>query len=173
MRRPLPWLLRGVREKHVSLRWLGVLDSSVLVAAVVSSNPKSPNREVVELALADVFLMGSSEYIRSEVEETLQEDMLLTQPQIDAVLSPVWRCARWIEPVTETPELRAAVSDPHDRPILQAAMGAYSIDDLAPLPKKFLVSENTTHFKPGRNLYGFKCVTPGGFLAEIRRAVRD
>ena len=164
---------RDVREKQVSLRWLGVLDSSVLVAAVASSNPKSPNREVVELALADVFVMGTSDYIRGEVEETLRDDMGLTQSQIDGVLSPVWRCARWIEPVVETPELRAAVSDANDRPILQTAMGAYSISDLAPLPRKYLVSENTTHFKPRRILYGFECITPGGFLADIRRAARD
>ncbi|MDQ2913465.1 MAG: PIN domain-containing protein [Chloroflexota bacterium] len=172
MPKPLPWLPRGAPAKRVSLRWLGVVDSSVLVAAVVSSHPQSPNREVVELALVDVFVMGVSDYIRSEVEGTLLEDFGLTQEQIDAVLSPIWRVARWLEPVPETPELRAAIKDPNDRPILQAAIGAYSIPELAPLPEKYLISENTTHFKPGRNHYGFECITSGGFLADIRRATR-
>jgi hypothetical protein len=165
---PLPWLQGGGRGSAQQLQWLAVLDSSVYVAAVLTNSPRSPNRETVELGLAGVYILATSEYIRGEVEETLAEAGL-DAPVIDATLSPIWRVARWLDPVDDSPVFAEAVRDENDRPILRAALGAYTVPDLAPLPHKYLVSENTKHFVPRRNLYGFECMTPGGFLAAIRR----
>lgn len=170
MTQRLPWLRRAAPDGAESLKWLAVLDSNVIVAAILTSNPRSPNREVIELALAGVFVGVTSDYIRGEVEQTLIEEANLDRELIDAALSPVWRTLRRVEPVTETEELRRAVSDEDDRPILCTALGTYGLPDFAPLPRKFIVSENTAHFVPHRNLYGFECATSGGFLAEIRRS---
>jgi hypothetical protein len=170
MSRRLPWLPRRGRGEDVGLRWLAVLDSSVYVAALLTINPRSPNRETIELGLAGVYILGTSEYIKGEVEEALLGEAGLQPEDVHTALSSVWRIARWLDPVDDSPIFAAAVRDEADRPILRAALGAYSVADLAPLPEKFLISENTRHFIPGRNLYGFVCTTPGGFLARIRRA---
>jgi hypothetical protein len=172
MNRLLPWLPRGGRGEDIGLRWLCVLDSSIYVASLLTTNPRSPNRETIEFALAGIYILGTSEYIKADVEETLIDEAGLEPEPVHAALSPIWRVARWLEPVDDSPVFAAAVKDEDDRPILRAAVGAYLLPELAPLPEKFLISENTRHFKPGRNLYGFHCTTPGGFLAQIRRAGR-
>jgi len=165
---PLPWLPSSGRGSAKVLQWLAVLDSSVYVAAVLTNSPRSPNRETVELGLAGVYILATSEYIKTEVEEALAEAGVIADT-INSTLSPIWRVARWLDPVDDSPVFAEAVRDENDRPILRAALGAYTVPDLAPLPDKYLVSENTKHFVPKRNLYGFECITPGGFLAAIRR----
>ncbi len=151
---------------------MAVLDSSVLVAAALARDPKSPNREVVELALAGVYICVTSDYIQAEVTETLIEHGL-RQDEVDSIFGVVWHTAEVVALADESEALREAILDEDDRPILRTALGVYAVPELAALPRKHLVSENVQHFPPGRNLYGFECIRPGGFLAELRRAVRQ
>lgn len=167
----MPWSPRGVRGREPTLRWLAVLDSSVFVAAALARDPKSPNREVVELALAGVYICVISDYIQTEVTETLIE-YGLRRDEVDALFGVVWHTAQMVALADDSEALRKAIVDEDDRPILRTAFGVYAVPELAPLPRKYLVSENVQHFPPGRNLYGFECIRPGGFLAELRRAAR-
>lgn len=72
-----------------------------------------------------------------------------------------------VELAEDSPDLYSVVLDPRDVPILRTAKAVFAIPDLATRAHKFLVSNDTAAFKPGRNWYGFEFLTAHEFHRRL------
>jgi predicted nucleic acid-binding protein len=150
-------------------RWLAVLDTSVLVSAFLSTHEHSGSVKTVEAAIAGVFDCVLSEVIREECRATLsRRDLGSHDPdETDQRFRPLWDRAIWVELSEDSADLHAAVSDPGDVPILRTAMAVFSVRDMGTRAHKFLVTNDTRAFKPGRDWYGFEFLTAHEFHRRL------
>ena len=94
---------------------LVILDTNVLVSAVVSPDERSPAKRVVRAVRSESFRLVLSEELMAEFDEVLRRNRLvrshgLTDGQIDDLLAGLRRKAEFCEPRTP----RTPPPDPRD-----------------------------------------------------------
>lgn len=149
---------------------MAVLDTSVLVAAAIGHHAASAPRRVVAAAIAGLYDSVLSLPIREETTEVLGRPAAgsLEPGDVDEVLSEFWETSRWVQPAPDDPSYEPVVHDPQDVMVLRTAVGALMIPELAIRPRKFIISDNTRHFRPGVTWAGFRFVTANIFWRELR-----
>ncbi len=167
------WFARIV-GKGPEPRWVVVLDTSVLVPAVLAKRQDSPNVRLVRAAVGELFECVLSEYIRDETREVLQRPQAggHSLAAIEAKLAPLWTVARFVDPVPDDDASLAAVvgDDEQDVPVFATALAAYQIPELAVRPTKMIVSNNVHHFKPGQKPHGIEFQDAVGFWHRFASA---
>lgn len=158
---------------------VSVLDTSTLVRAWLSreANP-SPARDVMRLA-GQAYDCFTSPAILDEVEEVLRRPRFGAAPgQVRLWLDAFLRVSRQVFPEMIPGGDPATVGgDVKDLPVLHTAYaaatsGAEAGEVLAAARLDrgwFIVSENTRHFPPGRNVHGWQFITAHEFLLLLRR----
>jgi predicted nucleic acid-binding protein len=153
---------------------VAVLDTSVLVRAWLSSSASpNPSRRVMLLA-GVAYDSFTSPAILDEVEE------VLARPRFGADPAPVrrWldiflRSSRQVFPdVIPGGSARAVGGDAEDLPVLKTAYAVAAageeLGDILVAARAdggwLIVSENTRHFIPGRNVHGWRFITGHAFL---------
>jgi predicted nucleic acid-binding protein len=155
-----------------------VLDTSVLVRAWLSSVAKpNPSRRVMMLvgAAYDSF---TSPAILDEVEDVLIRPRFgASVRQIRLWLDVFVRASRQVFPeLIPGDDARAVRGDIEDLPILETAYAVPAageeLGDLLVAAQTAggwsIVSEDTHHFTPGRNVYGWRFITAHTFLGLLR-----
>lgn len=153
-----------------SPKWVAVLDTSVLVPAAMHN--QGVNAKVVRAAIAELYECVLSEYIRLETRE------VLSRPEIDIAVAETDRrfqdlwVGSWIldpVPASDPRLLRVVKGDVKDLPVLATGLAIFAVPELAALPRKFLVSNNTTDFTPGQILYGLEFITGQAFWRRLEQ----
>lgn len=167
------WFARIV-GKGPEPKWVVVLDTSVLVPAVLATDPKSANVRLVRAAVSELFDCVLSEFIQNETREVLQRPEVggHSLAAIEAKLAPLWTVARFIEPLADDSNEVAAIvgNDEQDAPVFGTALAAYTVPELAARPTKMIVSNNTHHFKPGQKPHGIEFQDAVGFWRRFANA---
>lgn len=127
--------------------------------AAVAVHPKSVSVRVVEAAISGLYVCVLSESIREETTTVLVEDLGLTTDEVDELFEPLWKRAVFMPLATDAPDLVDVVRDPGDVHVLRCALGIFEHEPALAERRKFLVSDNTRHFKPTWNWYGFRFLT--------------
>jgi hypothetical protein len=112
-----------------------------------------------------------SQEIRVEVTEVLGRPQAgsMTPAQVDDVFGDFWAVVRWRTPVEADPSYLPVVRDPKDVIVLRTAMSVWLDGELATRPQKFIVSDNTRHFRTGVNWAGFRFLTANIYMTELGR----
>lgn len=135
-----------------------VLDSSVLVYAVMGSDPNSVMRRVVRFAATGVYDCVMSHAIREEATSVLGRADKWTKPlspaEVNVALEPLWKAVHWMDPAPDDPAYLPIVRDPKDVVVLRTAAAVVYDPVLGQRRAKWLVSENTRHFRPSVNWAG-------------------
>lgn len=142
-------------------RWVVFLDTSALSAGIISLTGAA--HEVLRLCEAKVVELVISRQVLVEADRNLSEKLPALLPEYRELLRRL--SPRIVEdPVREQTERAASVINKKDAPILAAALSA-EVD--------YLVTWNTRHFQRAsvRRSVGFKIVTPGEFLDDLRRSI--
>lgn len=167
------WFARIV-GKGPAPKWVVVLDTSVLVPAVLAKRRESLNVMIVRAAVSELFDCVLSDHIRDEARDVLQRPEAggHSLAAIEAKLAPLWTVARFVDPVGDDDASLAAIvgNDEQDAPVFGTALAAFLIPDLAARPRKFIVSNNTHHFVPGQKPHGIELQDAAGFWAKFRDA---
>ena len=151
-------------------KWVCVVDSSILVNAAVAVHPLSVTVRVVEAAISGLYVCVLSESIREETTEVLI-DLGRTRDEVDELFDPLWQRAVVVPLGAESPDLVEVVRDPGDVHVLRCALGIFEHEPELAVRPRFLISDNTRHFRPDVNWYGFRFVTANVFwhlLQETR-----
>jgi predicted nucleic acid-binding protein len=154
-----------------------VLDTSSLVRAWLSQEYKpSAARDVVRVA-GLAYDSVTSPWIIDEVEEVLARPRFgASREHVRLWLDAFLRVSRQVFPEIIPENNASAVGgDVDDVPVLHTALAAAaSGEDMAYVLTSaradggwFIVSENTRHFPPGRNVYGWKFITSHEFLGIL------
>ena len=158
---------------------VAVLDTSTLVRAWLSREVSpSPARDVMRLA-GQAYDSFTSPAILDEVEEVLHRPRFgAARAHVRLWLDAFLRVSRQVFPEMIPGGDPAAVSgDVGDLPILNTAFAVAAGDAEAREVLAaarlgggwFIVSENTRHFPPGRNVHGWQFITAHAFLLLLRR----
>lgn len=145
-----------------------IIDTSVFVAdalAVVDREPAS----VLALIVTDVLLSVSCDELRLETLEKLEEVAGLASDVIDARYGPVWTRTLFVPPVVETDQHRQFVAGDADDTVLpRTAEAIYEhAPDAVVVARKYIVSRNTKHLRPGSSWGGFLVSTPGAVVDDL------
>lgn len=155
-------------------KFLAVLDTSVLVRAILATNSSSPARHVFEAALLQVFDVMASEQLRVETYDVLSRSSVgsYDSKDVDAVLGPLWSVIRWVDEVRDdSGDIARAVADPRDAYLLRTAGAVYE-GAAEWRPNMFLVTENTRHFPLGSAWGDFHYVDCLRFLQRLTHIPR-
>lgn len=158
-----------------------ILDTSVLVRAWLTRQPPNPSRQVMLLA-GELYDSFTSPSILEEFEEVaarprIAGDVTLVRTWLDVHL----RASRQVFPEFIPGGGAAAVGgDIGDLPILKtafaASVGGEDMTRILELASHdggcYIVSENTSDFVPGHNVYGWEFTTATMFLRLLRRRRR-
>lgn len=122
-------------------RLRAVFDTNVFVSALLSHNPTSPTRELLQRWRKDEFVLLVSQAILEEVVEKLREHGI-EEEQIYELILTISRLAEWVDvpPETDQPVVTA---DPDDDQILACAIAGQA---------HFLVTYDP-HFDPLHGVY--------------------
>jgi predicted nucleic acid-binding protein len=154
-------------RQEIKPKWVGVLDSSILVGAAIARHPESAVVKVVEAAISGLYDCVLSESIREE-SLTVLARMGFSDEIANAMYESLWQCVHWVDLAADSPELLKVVHDPNDVHVLRCALGVFeTVPDLAERSRKFLISENTQDFKPERNYYGWQFTTAHLFWQRL------
>ena len=138
-------------------RLRAVLDTNVLVSALLSHNPTSPTRELMQRWRNDEFALLVSQAILEEVVEKLRERGI-EEEQIYELLLTIIRLAEWVDAPPETVQ-PVVTADPDDDQILACAVAGEA---------DFLVTYDP-HFDPLHGMYGAIKITKAlPFLWTVR-----
>jgi hypothetical protein len=167
----LQQLLQRLSSQKTSSRWLAVVDSSVHIGHALASNPNSGNVFTIEAAAGGLYDCVLSDYIKEEVIAKLGAPRFgsMSREAVEATFEPMWEQAIWLPLADDDPTYRSVVQDPKDVPILRTAMAVYFVPDLATRPRRFIISNNTTHFPDGEIWQGFEFITAHRFQQELVR----
>ena len=153
---------------------VAVLNTSTLVRAWLSreDNP-SPARDVMRLA-GQAYDSFTSPAILDETEEVLVRPRFgASRGQVRLWLDAFLRMSRQVFPEVIPGSNPAAIGgDLEDLPVLNtayaAAVGGEGVGEVLAAARLsagwFIVSENTRHFPPGRNVHGWQFITAHAFL---------
>jgi putative PIN family toxin of toxin-antitoxin system len=140
----------------------GVLDASLLVAAVRTRNPRSASRLVIEAAAAGLYQPVITDDIEAEYREVLSRDRIrrgapptfqrLTTSILDALVGTAER----VEPDRS---LRVVKDDPKDDKYVAAALASRA---------EYVVTFDRRHLLVLGRHQGVQFVTPGDFLGILR-----
>lgn len=140
-------------------RWKVFLDTSALIAGIVSANGAA--REVLRLCEAGAVELLVSRQVLIEADRNLSAKLPALVPDYRYLMQRM--SPTLVEDPTQE-EVAQAVRVIHhkDAPILAAAISA-EVD--------YLITWNTKHFHASSviRVVCFRIVTPGGFLEEFRR----
>ena len=138
-------------------RLRAVFDTNVFVSALLSHNPTSPTRELLQRWRNDEFVLLVSQAILEEVIEKLRERGS-EEEQIYELLLTITRLAEWVDAPPETVQ-PVVTADPDDDQILACAVAGQA---------DFLVTYDP-HFDPLQGVYGDIKITKAlPFLWVIR-----
>ena len=101
-------------------RLRAVFDTNVFVSALLSHNPTSPTRELLQRWRNDEFVLLVSQAILEEVIEKLRERGS-EEEQIYELLLTITRLAEWVDAPPETVQ-PVVTADPDDDQILACAV---------------------------------------------------
>lgn len=133
------------------------------------------NAKVVRAAIAGLYHCVLSEYIRTETREVLGRPAFAVPPkETDRRFEDLWVCSWILEPVPATDPrlLRAVQGDVKDLPVLATGLATFAVATLAPLPRKFLVSNNEGDFTPGQIVHGLEFITGPQFWRRLQQGAR-
>jgi predicted nucleic acid-binding protein len=140
-------------------RWRVFLDTSALIAGVVSSTGAA--HEVLRLAEAGLIELVISRQVLIEADRNLSTKLPAVVPDYERLLKAL-KPSVVEDPAPEAVEEARLVIHHNDAPILAAAREA-NVD--------YLVSWNTKHFptRSVKDFVTFPVVTPGELLTAFRR----
>jgi predicted nucleic acid-binding protein len=140
-------------------RWKIFLDTSALIAGVVSSTGAA--REVLRLAEVGLIELVISRQVLTEADRNISTKLSSAIPDYERLLKAL-KPSVVEDPSPETVKEARLVIHHNDAPILAAAREAH-VD--------YLVSWNTMHFQTCsvRDSVDFPVVTPGELLIAFRR----
>jgi predicted nucleic acid-binding protein len=171
---PLSSLFARIVGRGPEPKWVVVLDTSVLVPAVLARGQDSPNVRLIRAAVSELFDCVLSDYIREEAREVLQRPEAggHSLAAIEAKLAPLWTVSRFVEPLQDDDASLASIvgDDVDDAPVFATALAAYQIPELAARPTKMIVSNNIHHFKPGQKPHGIEFQDAIGFWRRFAGA---
>lgn len=138
-------------------RLRAVFDTNVFVSALLSHNPTSPTRELLQRWRNDEFVLLVSQAILEEVVEKLRERGI-EETQIYELLLTISRLAEWVDAPLETVQ-PVVTADPDDDQILACAVAGQA---------DFLVTYDP-HFDLLHGVYGDIKITKAlPFLWAVR-----
>jgi len=150
---------------------VGVLDSSILVNAAIAQHPRSATVKVVEAAIGGLYVCVLSQSIHDETLDVLMgPPFRFLNDFIEELFAPLWEVAEWVPLGVESDRYASVVGDPDDVHVLRAAMGIYEHRHELVTPTMFVVSDNTSDFKPEVNFYGFQFSTAHRFWLRLQEA---
>jgi len=137
-----------------------ILDASVIVAAVATKNRLSASRLVIQAAALGAFDLVVTDEIEAEYRDAVERDKVKrAAPRLDR-LAFVDAIVETAERVEVTAEVRVVAGDPKDDKYVAAAVAA---------PAQYVVSLDRRHLVALGTHEGVRFVTPGDFLAVLRR----
>jgi predicted nucleic acid-binding protein len=147
----------------VRRRWKVFLDTSALIAGIISSSGAA--HEVLRLCEAGVVQAVVSRQVLVEADRNLSAKVPAVLPEYRLFLKQLSPLVVE-DPSRDAVEQAGSVIHRNDAPILAAAMES-QVD--------FLVTWNTRHFhkKSVRTYAQFPILTPGEFLEAFRRSVLE
>lgn len=140
----------------------GVLDASLLVAAVRTSNPRSASRLVIEAAAAGIYQPVITDDIEAEYRDVLSRDRIRrgAPPAFHrlatAIMEALVGTAERVEPDRS---LRVVKNDPKDDKYVAAALAGRA---------DYVVTFDRRHLLVLAIHEGVRFVTPGDFLGILR-----
>ncbi len=140
----------------------GVLDASLLVAAVRTRNPRSASRLVIEAAGAGIYQPVITDDIEAEYREVLSRDRIRrgAPPTFHrfatAIMEALVGTAERVEPDRS---LRVVKDDPKDDKYVAAALAGRA---------EYVVTFDRRHLLVLGRHEGVRFVTPGDFLGILR-----
>lgn len=138
-------------------RLRAVFDTNVFVSALLSHNPTSPTRELMQRWRNDEFTLLVSQAILEEVVEKLREHEI-EEEKIFELLLTISRLAEWVDTPPETVQ-PVVTADPDDDQILACALAGKA---------NFLVTYDP-HFDMLHGVYGNIKITKAlPFLWAVR-----
>jgi len=139
-----------------------VLDASVIVAAVATKNPRSASRLIIETAAMGAYELVVTDEIEAEYRDAVERPKVrrATARGFDrlAFVATIVRAAQRVEPA---PGVGGITRDPKDDKYIAAALAGRA---------EFVVTFDRRHLLALREHQGVRFVTPGDFLAILRRA---
>ena len=140
----------------------GVLDASLLVAAVRTRNPRSASRLVIEAAAAGIYQPVITDDIEAEYREVLSRDRIRrgAPPTFHRLATGIMEgligSAERVEPDRS---LRVVKDDPKDDKYVAAALAGRA---------EYVVTFDRRHLLVLGSHEGIRFVTPGAFLGILR-----
>ncbi len=136
-----------------------ILDTSVVVAAVATKNPRSATRVLIEAATAGVFALVVTDEIEAEYRDAVERDKVKrAAPRLDR-LAFVDAIVRTAERVEAGDDARLVAKDPKDDKYVAAALATQV---------EYVVSFDRRHLVALGEHKGVRFLTPGDFLAVLR-----
>lgn len=167
MTQPGLWTPKGI---------VAVVDTSVHVRAyLAAAGSSSPSAQVQEQA-GYAYDSFTSPEILDETERVLVREFGAQPERVRRWLDQFGRQSRQVDPDRIPGDFAAQLrGDERDNPVLKTALAVYPHDPEGQEAVSaamadaglFIVSTNTRHFPPGRNLYGWTCIRPHELLARL------
>ena len=139
-------------------KWRVVLDTNIFVAAHVSSNPRSPNKELIERWLQGQFDLLYSKALLEEIVDKLKEKRI-SQGLIIELIANLIRLAERVEIPPEKVR-KIIIADPDDDQLLACAVSGKA---------DYLITYDAHFDVLGGTYQGIRILEPLPFLFSLRQ----